>query len=184
MAEKSVQIAEKDITRARSAFYPHLIASGVWGTTGNSPLVEGSPNTKPRYSEWTVGMSAEWQIFEWGRALHDVRRAGHEKGRIQAEADNLRQEVGFMVKLRMLAMDEATKRINVAQKGVEQATEAYRMADARYRQQAGTMTEVLDAHAKLSLAEAALAEARSDYRIALSSLYAAIGEESPALNAQ
>jgi outer membrane protein len=184
MAEKSVRIAEKDITRARSAFYPHLAAHGAWGTTGNSALAAGSPNTKPHYSEWTMGMTAEWQIFEWGRALHDLRRAGHEKSRVQAEADNLRQEVGFMVKVGMLAMDEAAKRINVAQKGVDQAAEAYRMADARYRQQVGTMTQVLDAQAKLSLAEAALAEARSDYGIALSSLYVAIGEENSNLGAR
>jgi outer membrane protein len=67
---------------------------------------------------------------------------------------------------------------------VEQAAEAYRMADARYRQQVGTMTDVLDAQAKLSQAEASLAEARSDYSISLSSLYAAIGEENPSLKAQ
>jgi outer membrane protein len=126
-------------------------------------------------------MVAEWQVFEWGRTVNDVRRAGHEKNRVQAAADNLRQEVGFMVKVRMLAMNEAAQRITVAQKGVEQAAEAYRMADARYRQQVGTMTEVLDAQAKLSQAETALAEARADYGIALSSLYVAIGEENPAL---
>jgi len=184
MAEKSVQIAEKDITKAKSAFYPQVTASTAWGTAGSDALAAGSPNTKPHYSEWTVNMTAEWQVFEWGKTVYDVRRAGHEKGRVQAEADNLRQEVGFMVKVRILAMDEAAKRIKVAQKGVEQAAEAYRMADARYRQQVGTMTDVLDAQAKLSQAEASLAEARSDYSIALSSLYAAVGEENPALKAQ
>ena len=183
MAEKSVRIAETDITRAKSAFYPQVAAIGTWGTTGNNVRAAGSPNTKPHYSEWTVGMAAEWQIFEWGRTVNDMRRAGHEKNRVQAAADNLRQEVGFMVKVRMLAMNEAAQRITVAQKGVEQAAEAYRMADARYRQQVGTMTDVLDAQAKLSLAEAALAEAGADYGIALSSLYVAIGEESPALGA-
>ena len=184
MAEKSVQIAEKDITRARSAFYPQVAAVGAWGTTGNTPRAAGSPNTGPHHNEWTVGMAAEWQVFEWGRTVNNVRRASHERGRVQAEADNLRQEVGFMVKVRLLAMNEASKRIGVAQKGVEQATEAYRMADARYRQHVGTMTEVLDAQAKLSLAETALAEARADYGIALSSLYVAIGEENPSLGSR
>ena len=184
MAEKSVQIAEKDITKAKSAFYPQVSASTAWGTSGSDARAAGSPNTKPHYSEWTVNMAAEWQVFEWGRTLNDVRRAGHEKGRVQAEANNLRQEVGFMVKVRILAMDEAAKRIKVAEKGVEQAAEAYRMADARYHQQVGTMTDVLDAQSKLSQAEAALAEARSDYSIALSSLYVAIGEENPALKTQ
>lgn len=184
MAEKSVRIAEKDITKAQSAFYPQVSAFAAWGAMGGDALASGSPNAKTRFNEWTVGMTAEWPLFEWGRTFYNVRRAGHEKGRVQAEAGNLRQEVGFLVKVRMLAMDEAAKRIKVAQKGVEQATEAYRMADARYRQQVGTMTDVLDAQAKLSLAETSLAEARADYSIALSSLYAAVGEENPALKAR
>lgn len=181
IAEKSVQIAEKDITKAQSAFYPQVTAYGAWGTTGNNALAAGSPNSRERYNEWTVGMAAEWPFFEWGKTFHETRKAGHERSRVRAEADNLRQEVGFMVKERMLAMTEAAKRIKVAQKAVEQANEAYRMADARYRQQVGTMTDVLDAQAKLSFAEASLAGARADYAIALSSLYAAIGEENAAL---
>lgn len=181
MAEKSVQIADTDIVKAKSAFYPQVFATGAWGTTGSDALAAGSPNARTRYNEWSVALNAEWPLFEWGRTVYDVRRAGHEKNRVRAEADNLRQEVGYTVKVRMLAMDEAAKRIKVAHKGVEQAREAYRMSDARYRQQVGTMTDVLDAQAKLSQAEAALAEAMSDYGIALSSIYAAIGEENPSL---
>ena len=181
IAEKSVLIAEQDITLAKSPFYPQVSAYAAWGTSGNNALAAGSSGARTRYNEWTVGVNAQWPVFEWGKTFHETRRAGHERSRIRAEADNLKQEVGFMVKERMLAMSEAAKRIKVAQKAVEQATEAYRMADARYRQQVGTMTDVLDAQAKLSYAEASLAGARADHGIALSSLYAAIGEENPAL---
>lgn len=181
MAEKSVAMAEQDIVKAKSGFYPNVNAFGTWGTQGSDLFASGSKHMRTNYSEWTVGVTAEWPLFEWGKTYYETRQATHAKSRVRAEADNLRQEVGFMVKERMLAMTEAAKRIRVAQKGVEQATEAYRMADARYRQQVGTMTDVLDAQAKLSLAEASLAGAKADYGIALSSLYAAIGEENPGL---
>jgi outer membrane protein len=181
MAEKAVQIAEKDVLRAKSGFYPQVSLYTGWGTVGNNALAAGSPNGRSRYNEWTVGLTAEWPLFEWGKTHFETRQAIHEQSRIRAEAENLRQEVSFLVKSRILAMGEAARRIKVAQKAVEQAAEAYRMADARYRQQVGTMTDVLDAQAKLSLAEASLAGSRADYAIALSSLYAAIGEENPAL---
>ena len=181
MAEKSVQMAEKDIMKAQSGFYPTISAEGGWGTLGNNALASGSPNAHTRFSEWTVGVYAEWPVFEWGKTYFQTRQATSARSKVRAEADNLRQEVGFMVKERLLAMSEAAKRIKVAQKAVEQATEAYRMASARYRQQVGTMTDVLDAQAKLSMAEASLAGALADYNIAMSSLYAAIGEENPGL---
>lgn len=181
IAEKSVEIAGKDILKAQSGFYPQVTGYGAWGTQGSDALASGSPAARTQFSEWTFGVSAEWPVFEWGKTYFETRQATHQRSRLRAEADNLRQEVGFMVKVRLLAMTEAAKRIKVAQKAVEQATEAYRMSDARYRQQVGTMTDVLDAQAKLSFAEASLAGARADYAIALSSLYTAIGEENPAL---
>lgn len=181
MAEKAVQIAEKDVTKAKSGFYPQVSAYAGWGTVGGNALAAGSPQGRTRYNEWSVGLTAEWQVFDWGKTHFTARQAAHERSRVRAEADNLRQEVGFIVKSGLLAMGEASKRIKVAEKAVTQAAEAYRMADARYRQQVGTMTDVLDAQAKLSLAESSLAGARADYAIALARLYAAIGEENPAL---
>lgn len=184
MAEKAVQIAEKDIIKAKSAFYPQVSAYGAWGAQGDTPRAAGSNVGRTRYSEWTAGLTTEWQLFEWGKTYFETRQATHQQSRLRAEAENLRQEVGFIIKERTLAMSEAAKRIKVAQKAVEQATEAYRMSDARYRQQVGTMTDVLDSQAKLSEAEASLAGARADYAIALSNLYIAIGEENVALRPQ
>lgn len=181
IAEKSVGIAEQDKTLAQKDFYPRVNAYGAWATAGNDATASGSPAQRTRFNEWTVGVTAEWPVFEWGKTVHESRRAGHELSRVRAEAENLKQEVGFSVTERMLAMTEAAKRIRVADKAVEQAREAYRMADARYRQQVGTMTDVLDAQAKLSAAEASLAGAKADYGIALSNLYVAIGEENPGL---
>jgi outer membrane protein len=181
MAEKAVRIAEQDVAKAQSGWYPRIDAYGAWGSRGDSGSVSGSPNITSRFSEWTVGVSAEWRLFEWGRTLFDTRRARHESSQLRFEAENLKQEVGFIIKERLLAMSEAAKRIKVAQAAVEQAREAYRMADARYRRQVGTMTDVLDAQAKLSWSEASLAGSRADYSIALAAVYADIGEENPSL---
>ena len=181
IAEKAVAIADKDTTLAASEFYPQIDAHGIWSSQGDDFYASGSAARPTRYSEWTVGLTAEWSLFEWGRTYYAVRQAQHSKSKVRAEADNLRQEIMFSVKERLLALGEAAKRIRVGQKAVEQAAEAYRMADARYRSQVGTMTDVLDAQAKLSFAEASLAGAKADYSIALSRIYAAMGIVNPDL---
>ena len=78
-------------------------------------------------------------------------------------------------------MREAAKRIAVSEKGVEQSTEAFNVAQARYREQVGTNYDVLDASSNLALAEAELTAARADYLTALAALYVAMGEYHPNL---
>ena len=103
------------------------------------------------------------------------------KNRLQAEENNLRQEVTYDIKSRLLKLAEAAKRIKVSQKGLEQAKEAYRMADALYQAQTGIFSDVLDAQAKLTQAEANLTGAQAEYLITLALIHVAIGEENPAL---
>ncbi|MFW6004858.1 MAG: TolC family protein, partial [Desulfonatronovibrionaceae bacterium] len=52
----------------------------------------------------------------------------------------------------------------------------------RYEAQVGTNTDVLDAQAKLSGAEANLIQARADYLKALASLYNSMGEKNISLS--
>ncbi len=181
IAEKAVEIAGEDTLKAASGFYPQVSAQGAWATTGDDFSATGSRLQPQRYNEWSLNVFAEWPVFEWGKTYYGVQQAKQSQAKVRAEADNLRQEIIFDVKGKLLALTEAAKRIRVAQKAQEQAGEAYRMADARYRSHVGTMTDVLDAQAKLTAAEAAVTGARADYFISLSRLYAAVGELNPSL---
>ncbi|MDR2160591.1 MAG: TolC family protein [Desulfovibrio sp.] len=183
MAEKAVAIAGMDERLARSAFFPRIDAQAAWSTYGDEWSASGSLTRPVRFSEWSVGVFAEWTFFEWGRTWFLTQQARHTRAKVRAEADNLRQEILFAVRERILALREAAQRIRVAGKAVEQATEAYRMADARYRSHVGTMTDVLDAQSKLSSAEASLAGAKADYSIALSRICSAMGQINATLSA-
>lgn len=181
MAGKAVAAAGKDVGIAKSDFYPKVNAEGGWATQGDTPAAAGSDNLPARYAEWSFNLTGEWTAFSGGSTYHDMRRAQQTKNRLAAEEMNLRQEISHEVTSRLLKISETAKRIKVAQKGLEQAKEAYRMADALYQAQAGIFIDVLDAQAKLTQAEAALTGAQADYLIALASLHVAMGEENPAL---
>ncbi|MDL2272345.1 TolC family protein [Desulfovibrio sp. OttesenSCG-928-I05] len=181
MAKKSVEIAMKDTQLAESGFYPRINAEGTWSTQGDEWNVSGSA-VKPRnFSSWSVGITGEWELFSWGTDYYGSRQAKQNESRLKAEENNLRQEVVYEIKSRLLKLDEAEKRIIVVRKGLEQAKEAYRMAAARYQSQVGIFLDVLDAQAKLTAAEVALTGAQADYMVALSDIYAAIGLENPGL---
>ncbi|CAK7009378.1 MAG: hypothetical protein DELT_00382 [Desulfovibrio sp.] len=181
MAGKAVSIADKDVSIARSEFYPKINAEGSWSTQGDSFKAGGSENLPERFNAWGFNITGEWTAFSSGTTYYDVRQAKQNKSRMAAEEMNLKQEVAHEVKSRLLKIGEAAKRIKVAQKGLEQAKAAYRMADALYQAQVGIFIDVLDAQAKLTQAEATLTGAQADYLTAISSLHVAIGEENPAL---
>ena len=177
MAVRAVSIAGKDVTLAKSPLYPQVTAEGAWSTQGDRPDAAGSTLGPTGFSGWSVGIMGEWTAFQWGTTYFSVQQYKQIETKMKAEENLLRQEVAFDIKSRLLKINEAAKRIKVAQKGLEQAQEAYRLADARYQAQVDTFLNVLDAQSKLTVAEAAFTGAQSDYMITLSKLYVAMGEE-------
>ena len=184
IAAKSVEIADKNAAIARSSFFPQIGADFDWSKTGDHPNVDGSPLNPTEYSSWTASVSASMELFNWGETYYSLKQQKDTLRQVQAEADDLRQEVSYEVKARYLKISEAAERIKVARKALEAGKEGYRMAVARYQAQVGTNTDVLDAQARLSYAEASMTQALADYQTSLANLYVAIGEKNTALLTQ
>lgn len=180
IGKKSVEIAEKDVTRAASSFYPEVDAKWNYSNRGTDPgLSRGGDNGYPhRYKEtWSAGVTASMTIFQWGEDYYDYKKYEETVKQVQAELENTRLNAGFEVKQALLNIKEAADRIVVARKSVEAAKEAYRMAVARYQAQVGTNTDVLNAQARLTDSEAQLSQSLADYGTAISTLYVAMGEK-------
>lgn len=181
IADKAVEIAGKDVRIADSGLYPQVSANFNWATEGDRPEASGSTLSPTGFSQWSTGLKAEWSVFEWGKTWYSGQQARQVETQVRAEEANLRHEVAYEVQSRLLALTDSSKRIVVATKGLVQAEEAYRVAVARYQAQVGTNTDVLDAQAKLTAAEATLTGAKAEYLDALSKLWAAMGELKPSL---
>ncbi|MCR5562595.1 MAG: TolC family protein [Desulfovibrio sp.] len=181
MAALAVDIAGKSQKEVQAGYYPQIEA--YWNTTqtGNTPDLQESGKYGSRGQTWEVGARATWEVFQWGTTYYADKQAGHLVTKMRYAQEDLKLNVGYEVKSRLLAVREAAKRIRVTEKEVEQAEEAYRVAKARYSEQVGTNFDVLDASAKLTVAEADLTGARADYLKALSQLYVSMGEFRPNL---
>ena len=181
MAAKSVEIAGKDQRVVQSDYYPQVEAYYNINQTGNTPDLQKSGDRGSRGSTWEVGARATWNAFQWGATYYADKQAGWLVTKMRYEEENLKLNVGYDIKSKLLAVHEAEKRISVAEKGVEQATEAYNVALARYQEQVGTNFDVLDASSKLTTAQASLTGAKADYLTALAQIYVAMGEFHPDL---
>ncbi|QLA21320.1 TolC family protein [Desulfolutivibrio sulfoxidireducens] len=179
---KSVQIAEKDAKVAASPLYPQVQAQAGYTRKGDTPGLDNHRKSSSVVPEaTTVGVSASWQVWDWGSTYFGYSQARETVKKLQADLAKMRLDVGYEVKTYHLNIQDAAKRISVARTGLDAAQEGYRMAVARYQAQVGTNTDVLDAQSRVSSAEFNLTQALSDYQSALADIYVAMGIKNIAL---
>ena len=183
IAAKAVEMAGKDRRMVQSDYYPQIEAYDNINQTGNTPDLQRRGDHGSRSAIWEIGGRAVWNVFQWGVTYYADQQAGWQVTRLRHEEEDLKLNVGYDIKSKLLAVHEAEKRIAVAEKGVAQAREAYDAALARYQEQVGTNFDVLDASANLTRAQASLTGARADYLTALAQIYVAMGEYHPDLRA-
>ena len=181
VAQKAVEIARKNQKEVQSDYYPQIEGYYSMTQSGNTPGMQRSGENGSHVTNWEVGAQATWNVFEWGTTYYADKQAGWQVTKMRYEQENLKLEVGYDIKSKYLAVQEARKRIAVAQNSVAQATEAYNVALARYHEHVGTNFDVLDASANLTSAQSSLTGAKADYLTALSQIYVAMGEYHPDL---
>jgi len=122
-----------------------------------------------------VALAANWDLYDGGFVFGQTVSA---EARLEQSRQALRQlqlEVESQVKNSYYAIETTKAQIIAAQKEVEQATEAKRIADVRYREGVSTSVEVLDAQQTLGDAKNRLNLAIFNFNVALAELDLAAG---------
>ena len=157
-AERNVAGAEKEITLAKSAYYPKVSISSNYYRAGDDPSVDGSDFVDRE--NWDVMAQATITFFEWGKTRYETNQKRARLRQAGQVLERIKDDIRLEVKTSYLSMQAAEKYIQVAKKGVESAEENFRISGERYREQVATATEVLDAETRLT-------EARTNYTNAL-----------------
>jgi len=168
-----VEQAQKEVTLARSDYYPDLNFRFNYERVGDKTNVKGNPFRDAE--RWEVAIGAEWTFWEWGKTHFSVNES---KVRLLQAVDTeiqVRDSVTLEVKEAFLNLKESEKNIFVAETAIEQAQENFRMNKERYQEQVATTTDVLDAQTLLTQAEKNYYHALSDYNIDRARLERAIG---------
>jgi len=173
--EKNVASAEKEITLAKSAYYPKLSISGNYYRAGDDPAVNGSDFVDRE--NWDVLAEATMTFFEWGKTRYAISQKRARLRQARQTLEQMKDNIRLEVKTSYLSMQAAEKNIWVAKKSVESAEENFRISGERYREQVATATEVLDAQTRLTEARTNYTSALAVFNVARARLIRAMGLE-------
>ncbi|MEQ8188175.1 MAG: TolC family protein [Candidatus Eremiobacterota bacterium] len=165
--DNMVAIAEEKIQYAKGERYPSVNLSANYYSQ-NDTLVQ-PPNT------WNLTVGASMPIFHGCSIKARIEKAEEQLSQVNDDKTLTYQSVELDVKQSYLNLNEAFKRIDVAEKNVAQAEESKRMADLRYKGGVASIQEVLDTQTSLTSAKTNYLQAIYDYEMAKISLKKAMG---------
>ena len=184
IAQKGIEMAEKDRKIARGRFYPRVDASvdytlrDVDYDERNTNMFGQSVDRDQQNIYWSAAITLQWDFGLGGQQYYEYSKAAQE---IELLKQNLRQaknEITAEVRTHYMDMQEAEGRIESTRTALDHAREGFSMAENRMSVQMGTIGELLDAQARLSRAEANHNRAVGDYLSSLARLYRAMGIDS------
>lgn len=168
-AELATRAASASVRRAWAGQLPSITAFGsVAHHSQDSPFGGGS-------GDWTVGVALVWKPFQALAGVGAVRRARAEEDARAARLQAARDQARLEQEQSRRTLGAARERVEVATRAREEAGEALRQAQVRYRTGVAPITELLDVQAALTASTLNLLAARHDALIAQANLDFAYG---------
>jgi len=145
----------------RKQYLPSVSGNAQYNWTGREyPLQQG----------WLWGVTLTFPLFD---DFLTVGQVGEEQANLrglQAQEDNLRQQIALEVRQSLLNLRQAEESIGVSEQTVVQAQENLAIAEGRYAAGVGNIIELTDAQLALTNAQATVAQALATYRISIAQL--------------
>ncbi|NPA25040.1 MAG: TolC family protein [Deltaproteobacteria bacterium] len=176
LANYAVSSAGHRIKLAQSEFYPAVSLKIAHSRMGDRWDVGGDGITSTPHNTY-IGVNARWQIWEWGRRREMVNSARAEEEKARQALKEAADKISLEVKENFENALTSYRNIETAKEELELSRENYRVTKLRFQNQLATATDLLDAQAALTQAEAAYDNAVYDYNIQLAALARAAGVE-------
>ncbi len=123
-----------------------------------------------------IGLTASWNVFEWGATYYQRKAAAAQAAAAAAEAQGTQDRIGFDVSSKLSQVRAAGSALDVGKATIASAEEAFRVTEAGVRAGVATTTDLLDAQSALTQAKLNLVRARYELSLARVGLRAATGE--------
>ena len=117
-----------------------------------------------------VSANVSWRFWTWNKEKEEVLSAQLYVKRTRKALEAVVDQITLDARKAFLSLDQAVKRINVAEKAIVHAKENFRINNARYQSQLATSTEVLDAQSLLSEAMKNYYDSIYNYRLAIAAV--------------
>ncbi|MDA8403358.1 MAG: TolC family protein, partial [Desulfobacteraceae bacterium] len=187
VAQKSIEMAEKELAIQRGRFSPKVSANYdyiIRNTDYKHPGYDGTGQPYNRDEEntyWMVALQLQWDFNLGGQQFYQQARAKHDMERLIHHRQEVKDQISAQIRTSFLKLQEAKSRIATSRTALDAAEESYARSKKWSQVQMGTIIDLLDIQAKLTRAEANRNIAMSDYRLSLANLYYAMGRRNDGL---
>jgi outer membrane protein len=172
--EYNVKAGKSAVTLARSGWFPQIYLTGNYNySRPNQRIV---PTLDKFKDTWDVTLSASLDIWNWGSTIHQTNQAQAQLAQVQDALGQLKDGIILEVTQSYLNYNQSKEKIGVAQKGVAQAEENYRITQEKFKSGIALNSDLLDAEAALLQARWNNIQALVDHELADAQLKKAIGE--------
>jgi len=169
-----VKAAESGVAIARAGWFPQIYLVGNY--------VYARPNqrifpTQDKFMDtWDVSISASFDIWNWGTTIHQTDEAQAQLAQAKDGLGLIKDAVTLEVTQSYLNFNQSKERIAVAEKGVSQAEENYRITDEKFKAGFALNSDLLDAEAALMQAKFNHVQSLVDFELADARLQKALGQ--------
>jgi outer membrane protein TolC len=157
----------EQVSALRKQYLPSVSGTAQYNWTGREyPLQQG----------WLWGVTLTVPLFDDILTTGQVGEAQANLRGLQAQEEDLRQQIALEVRQSFLTLRQAEESIRVSEQTVVQARENLDIAEGRYAAGVGNIIELTDAQVSLTSAEANNIQALATYKTAVAQLEKALNQ--------
>jgi outer membrane protein TolC len=172
--ELRVKAGEAGVSIARAGWFPQIYLVGNY--------IYARPNqrifpTQDKFKDtWDVSISASLDIWNWGTTIYQTDEAQAQLAQAKDGLGLLKDGITLEVTQCYLNFNQSKERIAVAEKGVGQAEENYRITDEKFKAGLALNSDLLDAEAALMQVKFNYIQSLVDFELANARLLKALGQ--------
>lgn len=173
-----IKAGEEGVRAARGGYLPTVAISGS--------ALEANPNQRfvGRPAEfnfsWQLAAQLSWTVWNWNTTGYQVAQAEAQVAQAEDALSMLKDGIKLEVTQNYLTLQQAREKVAVAQQGVEQANENYRITNEKFKKGLALTSDLTDAETFQLQAKVNYVSSVVDYEISQARLLKSIGD-TPAL---
>ncbi len=172
--EYKVKAGDAAVSIARSNWFPQIYLTGNYYSS--RPNQRFFPAQDAFKDTWDLGVGLSFDIWNWGTTVHQTDQAKAQLSQAEDGLAQLKDGVTLDVTRNYLNLHRSKERIGVAEQGVKQAEENYRVTNAKFKEGLALNSDLLDAEVALLQAKTNYTQSLTEYEVAEAGLERAIGE--------
>jgi len=156
--------ARTNVSIADAGYLPRI------GVRGTYQLNDRNVPFGSEGDSWFVAAILRWEIFNGGRREYERVRASHTASQMEESLEGIKKSVSLSVYESFLAVEEAKKNVELAEKSLETAAEGTRLVRKRYENSLSPFYDLLDSQLNLDRTRANLVAKQNGYSISVARL--------------